>query len=106
MLLRNTKSCLITINGKQDKNGERDSEFKILPGNNPPVEVPDELCNIDFVKALIADGALMVLAQPAPEINGDYASLDKAALRDLCELRDIACELRDSKDLLIKKLES
>jgi hypothetical protein len=109
MLLRNTQARLITINGKQDENGERVSAFKILPGKNPAVEVPDELCGSDFVKALIAAGALVVLAQPAPvvrvEIKPNYTSLDKTALQDLCDSQDLPYDLRDSKTTLIAKLD-
>ena len=58
MLLKNNAARLITINGKFE-NGTRVSSYKISPGNNPAVEVPDELCKNKFVGSLIESGNLI-----------------------------------------------
>jgi hypothetical protein len=54
MLLKNTDRRLITINRPDGK------PIQLLPGDNPAVEVPDELCKSHFVKTLIKSGALSV----------------------------------------------
>ena len=53
MLLKNNAKRLITINtvGRS---------YDILPGLNPSVSVPDEVCKTDYVKALINCGDLIV----------------------------------------------
>lgn len=53
MLLKNVSARLITIRGKT-------ASYPILPGENPSVEVPDEVAKCDFVKALIENGGLKV----------------------------------------------
>lgn len=57
MLLKNNASCLYTINHK----GER---YKLLPGDNPAVEVPDEVSEIPSVAAWIDCGDLVEVAAP------------------------------------------
>ena len=64
MLLRNHSAHLITVNGV-NADGVVES-FKVLPGDNPAAEVPDEYCKSDFVKNLIKIGELSVV-QPEPE---------------------------------------
>lgn len=56
MLLKNTSARLLTVNHKGEK-------YRILPGNNPAVEVPDAACKSDFVKGLLANGSLMQVAK-------------------------------------------
>jgi hypothetical protein len=55
MFLKNEAARLITINHLV---GETEASYKILPGENPAVEVPDEVAKIDFVKALLQNGDL------------------------------------------------
>ncbi|MNF67954.1 hypothetical protein D3C85_1672750 [compost metagenome] len=55
MRLKNEAARLITINHLV---GETETSYKILPGENPAVEVPDEVAKIDFVKALLKNGEL------------------------------------------------
>ena len=51
MHLKNEAARLITVNYGGEK-------FKILPGENPAVEVPDEAASLPFVKALLKSGSL------------------------------------------------
>lgn len=51
MHLKNKAARLITVNFDGEK-------FKILPGENPAVEVPDEAAKLPFVKALLKSGDL------------------------------------------------
>lgn len=101
MLLRNTAARLITINGAFS-NGVRVEEYQIKPGNNPAVEVPDNLCDSDFVRALIADGSLQVIAQ----VTSEYDTMAKADLIALCESRGIETNSRDTVKILAAKLEA
>ena len=72
MFLKNEAARLITINHLV---GEKETSYQILPGENPAVEVPDEVAKIDFVKALLQNGDLRRVgadeleageAEPAP----------------------------------------
>jgi hypothetical protein len=49
--------------------GEGETEYKILPGENPAVEVPDDIVKGFFVQALIADKQLaeVTAEQPAEQ---------------------------------------
>lgn len=53
MLLKNNVARLITINGADG------TSYAILPGDNPAVDVPDELCRGDFVKHLLKSRQLV-----------------------------------------------
>lgn len=55
MHLKNEAARLITINTME---GERLVQYRILPGENPAVEVPESVAKIDFVKALLKNGSL------------------------------------------------
>lgn len=55
MYLKNEAARLITINHKVD--GKLTS-YKLLPGDNPAVEVPDAVARLDYVKALLKSGSL------------------------------------------------
>ena len=133
MLLKNNSARLITINGQLNGKGERVEKYLIKPGKNPAVEVPDELCKSDFVKALIDNEDLIAVAgvpvetvQPDDADSGDddandandadsgdsgdsgeslYADFDKAQLVAQCEARDIEVGSRDTKNDLVAKLE-
>ncbi|PPC95716.1 MAG: hypothetical protein CTY32_08540 [Methylotenera sp.] len=71
MLLKNVSARLITINGKNAK-------YPILPGENPSVEVPDEVAGSDFVKALVDNGSLKV-EKSTKKADDAKASDDKKA---------------------------
>jgi len=108
MLLKNTKARLITINGKFE-NGQRTQAYQIKPGNNPAVEVPNELCTNSFVKALIADGSLLVQCEDDASVSSapsEYDDMSKSDLVALCEAQDIEVVARDTVKTLIAKLES
>tara|TARA_R100001480_G_scaffold5449_1_gene12359 strand:+ start:140 stop:547 length:408 start_codon:yes stop_codon:yes gene_type:complete len=132
MFLKNNAKRLITVNGKLDSKGQRSVKFQLKPGNNPAVEVPDELCKTEYVKALLASGSVVqVQGDPSKpdlpgggaETQGDpskpdlpdtdsasgeslYADFDKAQLTAQCEARDIEITSRDTKADLIAKLEA
>lgn len=55
MFLKNEAARLITINYKVDG---KLTAYKILPGENPAVEVPDAVAKLDFVKAALKNGSL------------------------------------------------
>lgn len=129
MFLKNNAKRLITVNGKLDSKGQRSVKFQLKPGNNPAVEVPDELCKTEYVKALLESGAIVqVQGDPSKpdlpgggtETQGDpskpdlpgggneslYADFDKAQLTAQCEARGIEITSRDTKADLIAKLEA
>ena len=120
MLLKNNSARLITINKSFDV------KYDILPGKNPAVEVPNDLCKSDFVKSLINSGSLVAQSGdvetqgnpikpdlPKPKALDDasgseslYADFDKAQLIAQCEARDIEIGSRDTKNDLVAKLEA
>lgn len=55
MHLKNEAARLITINLMV---GERLTQYRILPGENPAVDVPEAAMQLDFVKALLKNGSL------------------------------------------------
>ncbi|WP_448120493.1 hypothetical protein [Pseudomonas veronii] len=66
MFLKNEAARLITINHLV---GEKETSYPILPGENPPVEVPDEAAKIDFVKALLKNGDLRRVGADELEVD-------------------------------------
>ena len=58
MLLRNHSARLITVNGIEN---DAVKSYKVLPGDNPAADVPDQHCKSDFVKNLIKIGDLSVV---------------------------------------------
>lgn len=66
MFLKNEAARLITINHLV---GDKETSYPILPGENPAVEVPDEVAKIDFVKALLKNGDLRRVG--ADELESD-----------------------------------
>ncbi|WP_454864571.1 hypothetical protein [Pseudomonas rhizophila] len=78
MFLKNEAARLITINHLVD--GTRTS-YKILPGENPAVEVPDAVEKIDFVKALLKNGDLRRVGADELEAEEDDGGDDIEALR-------------------------
>jgi len=63
MYLRNMSRRLITVN---TPSGDK---FRILPGDNPSVEVSKEALETDFVKHLLSTGELIIDANHALRIN-------------------------------------
>jgi len=113
MLLRNNSKRLITINGTLDtKNGRYPKAYQIKPGNNPAVEVPDDLCGSSFVKGLIESGDLIALTQGAaaptsePEHTDELDAMTKADLQALAETMDIEVAERWTKAQLIDAIRS
>lgn len=107
MLLKNTSRRLITINvpGKDGKN----VATKILPGENPAVEIPDELGKTKFVKALIKDGSLSIqlpVEDDDEESNGtDLESKSKDELKTLAEMMTIEVTSKMTKQDLIDAIQ-
>jgi len=79
MLLKNEAARLITIHHLVD--GEKAS-YKILPGKNPAVEVPDEVKKIDFVKALLENGDLRIAGADEAESDDEDDGDDIDSLRE------------------------
>lgn len=111
MILKNDSRRLITINGAFVKN-KRSIAYKILPGHNPSVDVPDELCDNAFVKSLIADGSLIkvgdsVIESTAVEVQGDgeYDSMNKSDLTAFAEAHGIDVKSAWSKAEIIAEIE-
>lgn len=108
MLLKNQVARLITINGKFE-NGQRVKAYQIKPGNNPAVEVPNELCDNAFVKALIANGSLLAQCEDDASVStvpSEYDGMSKSDLIALCEAQEIKVVARDTEKSLIAKLEA
>ena len=110
MLLRNNAARLVTINGAFEL-GQRTEAYQVKPGDNPAVEVPDELCENAFVKALIKDGTLTALTEAKPVIDVEaepsfYDGMNKADLISLCDSREIETSSRDTVKTLTGKLEA
>jgi hypothetical protein len=79
MLLRNNASRLITINAPMTEGGYT-TYYDIKPGENPAVEVPDELCKSDFVKALLKSRDLTIESAPTTDSDDLEALRDEAML--------------------------
>lgn len=72
MHLKNEAARLITIN---HKDGDKVTQYRILPGENPAVEVPDAVTKLDFVKALLKNGSLRKVGKE--ELAGDEEESDE-----------------------------
>lgn len=84
MFLKNEAARLITINHLVD---DKETSYRILPGENPAVEVPDAVAKIDFVKALLKNGDLR-------RVGSDELDIEEEDDSDvLGQLRDRATEL-------------
>lgn len=66
MFLKNEAARLITINHLVEG---AEISYPILPGENPAVEVPDEVAKIDFVKALLNNGDLRRVGADEMEVG-------------------------------------
>ena len=107
MLLRNTATRLITINGAMNK-GVRKVCYQIKPGNNPSVEVPGELCKNAFVKGLIEDGSLEVIktisADTHSESTSEYDDMSKDDVKAVAEALEIDVKSSWSKTKIIEEI--
>lgn len=104
MILKNNVARLITINGAM-VNNQRTKSFQVRPGNNPAVDVPDELCNNKFVKGMIDNGSLIKVGESA-EVESEYATMSKSDLLSLCESLEIETTSRDTVKTLSGKLDT
>ena len=109
MILKNNAKRLITINGAIIK-GQRVTAFQIRPGHNPSVDVPDELCDNAFVKALLDDGSLVKVGESATtEANSgetsQYDSMNKTDLTAFAEAQGIDVKSAWSKAEIIAEIE-
>jgi len=77
MLLRNNAKRLITVNGPMTEAGYSEY-YDIKPGENPAVDVPDHLCQSDFVQHLLSTRDLTIEAAPAAD--DDLEALRNEAL--------------------------
>lgn len=66
MFLKNEAARLIIINMRD---GETETGYQILPGENPAVEVPDAAAKLDFVKALLKSGDLRRVGADELEVD-------------------------------------
>lgn len=85
MHLKNEAARLITINLKD---GDKVTQYRILPGENPAVEVPDAVMKLDFVKALLKNGSLRKVG--AEELAGGDDDSDDEGGDDIEALREQA----------------
>jgi hypothetical protein len=103
--LKNLDKRLITIN----HGGKR---YDIKCGDNPSVEVPDEVMKTDFVKHLVDAGKLtvmsgaVVIAQEPPADNEDehraeLKAMTVAELKEHCKLLDLSGYSKLKEDELI-----
>lgn len=89
MLLRNVSNRLVTINSKGEDG--KNKPLKILPGENPAVEVSEELCKTAFVKALLKERVLIVEVVDHDEDDepaNDLMSKTKDELLEIAKMID------------------
>lgn len=109
MLLKNNVPRLITINDKMVE-GKKQKSYQIKPGNNPAVEVPDELCKTTFVKLLIKERSLLVVTAPISTdddedlASGEYDDMDKGELKSYAEALGLDVKSSWTKDKLIDEI--
>ncbi|WP_289281561.1 MULTISPECIES: hypothetical protein [unclassified Methylophaga] len=61
MLVKNNTARIIGINSQGEKS------VKVLPGDNPAVEITAKMAKLDFVKELIKQGQLVVVTEEESE---------------------------------------
>lgn len=108
MILKNNAKRLITINGAMVKN-QRPTAYQIKPGDNPEVDVPDELCDNAFVKALLADGSLIKVGESeVVETDAEpsqYDEMNKTDLTSLAETMGIEVKSAWNKAQIIAEID-
>lgn len=97
MYLKNEAARLITISHLV---GKTVTKYQILPGENPAVEVPDEVSKIDFVKALLKNGSLRRVSED--ELNG--VEEDEQTLAEQAAALGIKVDNRWSKETLREEI--
>ena len=104
MLLKNNAARLITINANSSVSEKAGAKrYKILPGNNPAVEVPDKLCKSKFVQSLINKGALVQQVVTTPEVDMTEEIDDELSGKTKAELLEMAVGLGlDAKSAMSK----
>jgi hypothetical protein len=96
MFLKNKAARLITINADG-------KSYQILPGNHPAVDVPDEVCKRDFVKALLHCGDLV--RESAPEVEEADQDGELEVLRELCAEAGVKVDKRWGVERLREELD-
>ncbi len=99
MFLKNEAARLIIINLRD---GESETSYQILPGENPAVEVPDAAAKLDFVKHLLKSGALRRVG--ADELEADEDEEGEQTLAEQAEALGIKVDKRWSEDTLREEI--
>lgn len=99
MFLKNISARLVTVNP---------GAIQIKPGNNPAVELSDEIANSAFVKLLIKEGILIEEKRPVASVDDgtNLYTMSKGALKDYAELLDIKVKSAWGIPELIEQIES
>ncbi|HBO3938705.1 TPA: hypothetical protein ACQQIX_006056 [Pseudomonas aeruginosa] len=100
MYLKNEAARLITIRHIVD--GAKVS-YQILPGENPAVEVPDEVAKTAFVKALIQNGDLRRVGVDEGDDEGEDED-DIATLREQAGRAGVKVDKRWSAERLREEI--
>lgn len=100
MYLKNEAARLITIRHIVD--GAKVS-YQILPGENPAVEVPDEVAKTAFVKALIQNGDLRRVGADEGDDEGEDED-DIATLREQAGRAGVKVDKRWSAERLREEI--
>lgn len=104
MLLKNVSRRLITVNMlvttvKDGKDVTKMQCVQILPGDNPAVEIPDEIVKTKFIKSLLKDGSLVPqvvdLDEDEEESVSDLSKKSKDELLTIAQMIDP--EVKSSK---------
>ncbi len=110
MLLKNKSARLITVNGTM-VNNMRSKVYKISPGDNPSVEIPDEVCKGNkFIQGLIKDGSLervsaeITVEDGAEREPSQYDDMNKADVKTYAETLEIDVKSSWSKDKIIDEI--
>ena len=106
MLLKNNSKRLITLNIPVEvKEGEKPKHqgIQIKPGNNPAVEIDEELGKSKFVRALVKSGDLIVVLDEDNdgETEDDLSSKTKVQLIEIAEMMDLEVSLSMNKSEII-----
>lgn len=106
MILKNNSARLITINGKM-VSGMRKVAYQVKPGNNPNVDVPDELCQNTFVKVLLELGDLIKVGESVVESTPEptlYDEMSKEDVKAVAVGMEIDVKSSWTKDKLIEEI--
>lgn len=101
MYLKNEAARLITINVR---NGDTETSYDILPGENPAVEVPDALSKLDFVKHLLKSGDLRRVGADEIGVDDSEDESEEQSLAEQAESLGIKVDKRWSEDTLREEI--